>query len=172
MFHFRVLLIYIGNFVTDFLQVIDKKEIMMKKFFYCIFFLFLVLQTTIAQSDSTAFRCKLLNNEFKVYMHIDLLRQQIEVPGQEIYGPLPGYVGKERYTFVWPIVSATVKGKTATLTLVNDYGSEDLTASLTRENDSIYVLKQLEGNTLKLPHNGKWLKLPRTVKFKRQEKSE
>ena len=52
--------------------------------------------------------------------------------------------------------------------LINDYGSEDLKASLTRKNDSIYVLKQLEGNTIKVPNKGKWQKLPKTLEFKRK----
>ena len=52
--------------------------------------------------------------------------------------------------------------------MINDYGSEDLTATLTAENDSVYVLKQIEGSTLKIPNNGKWLKLPKTLELRRQ----
>ena len=52
--------------------------------------------------------------------------------------------------------------------LINDYGSEDLTATLTRKNDSIYVLKQESGSTIKVPNKGKWQKLPKTLEFKRK----
>jgi hypothetical protein len=52
--------------------------------------------------------------------------------------------------------------------MVNDYGSEDLEATLTRQNDSIYVLKQGKGSTLKVPNNSKWQKLPPILTFKRQ----
>ena len=52
--------------------------------------------------------------------------------------------------------------------LINDFGSEDLSATLTRENDSIYVFKQGSGNTIKVPNNGKWQKLPKTLEFKRK----
>jgi hypothetical protein len=52
--------------------------------------------------------------------------------------------------------------------MINDYGSEDLTASLTIKDDSIYVLRQEDGSTLKVPKNGKWQKLPKTLEFKRR----
>jgi hypothetical protein len=75
---------------------------------------------------------------------------------------------KKSNTFCWLIISAEVKGNTATLQMINDYGSEDLTATLTAESDSIFVLKQIDGGTLKVPNNGKWQKLPKTLKLKRQ----
>jgi hypothetical protein len=52
--------------------------------------------------------------------------------------------------------------------MINDYGSEDLTAILTAKNDSLYELRQVEGSTLKVPKNGKWQKLPKTLEFKRR----
>ena len=53
----------------------------------------------------------------------------------------------------------------ATLQLINDFGSEDLEATLIRQNDSVYVLKQGAGNTIKVPNNGKWQKLPKSIEF-------
>jgi hypothetical protein len=53
--------------------------------------------------------------------------------------------------------------------MINDYGSEDLTATLTVQGDSVFVLKQESGSTLKVPHKGKWQKLPKTMEFKRQK---
>ena len=67
------------------------------------------------------------------------------------------------------MTSCDVKNeKEATLQLINDFGSEDLEATLTRENDSIYVLKQENGSTLKVPNNGKWQKLPKRLEFLRK----
>jgi hypothetical protein len=54
------------------------------------------------------------------------------------------------------------------LQLINDFGSEDLTATLTRKNDSVYVLRQEGGNPIKVPRNGKWQKLPKTIELKRK----
>jgi hypothetical protein len=90
------------------------------------------------------------------------------VPGQDLFGQLPGYLGKKNNSFAWLITSAKINGDKAKLQLINDYGSEDLTATLTRKNDSIYVLKQESGSTLKVPNKGKWLKLPKTLEFKRK----
>lgn len=116
-----------------------------------------------------AFRAYLYNNEFEVFLRINFYEQDITVPGQELYGQLPGYLGKKRNSFCWVITKATIKDEhTAQIDLINDYGSEDLTAQLTQQNDSVYVLRQLEGSTLKVPRNGKWQKLPKTLELKRQ----
>jgi hypothetical protein len=102
-------------------------------------------------------------------MRINFYDQNISVPGQDLFGQVPGYLSKKNYSFAWLITSATVKGDKAHLSLINDYGSEDLTATLTRKNDSIYVLKQEEGSTLKVPaKGGKWQKLPKTLELKRK----
>lgn len=125
----------------------------------------ILLLSASAQKDSTSFRGYLINKEYNIYLKINLYDQDIIIPGQELYGPLPGYMGKNRYTFCWPIVKAAVEEQKATLTLVNDYGSEDLTATLTRENDTLYVFHQKDGSALKMPENGKWQKLPRVITF-------
>jgi hypothetical protein len=125
--------------------------------------------TLFAQGDKRSFRAYLINNEYNVYLRINFYDQNVEVPGQELYGKLPGYLGKQHNSFCWVITSCNVKDEQhAELQLINDYGSEDLTASLTRKNDSVYVLKQLEGNTIKVPNKGKWQKLPKTLEFKRK----
>ena len=121
-----------------------------------------------AQNVSEPFRAYLFNNEYEVILRIDFYKQNITVPGQDLYGELPGYLSKQHNSFCWLITSAEVNGKKATLQMINDYGSEDLTASLTLKNDSIYVLQQVEGSTLKVPKNGKWQKLPKTLEFKRR----
>ena len=132
--------------------------------------LILMLLPAIAQESKEPFRAYLINKEYKVNLRIDLYRQNITVPGQDLYGELPGYLWKQNNSFCWLITSAEVddNGKTATLQLINDYGSEDLTATLKAENDSVYVLKQIEGSTLKVPNNGKWQKLPKTLEFRRR----
>ena len=79
------------------------------------------------------------------------------------------HLGKLHNSFCWVITSCKIKNeKEAELQLINDFGSEDLKATLTRTNDSIYILKQGEGNTIKVPNNGKWQKLPKTLEFKRK----
>jgi len=139
----------------------------MKKLTVLLFACLLSLTAAMAQSDSTMFRAYLYNNEYDVYLRIDFHEENINVPGQDLYGPLPGYLGKKHNSFCWVITSAEVKDNVATIALINDYGSEDLTATLTCQNDSTYVLRQEKGSTLKVPRNGKWQKLPKTLHFKR-----
>ena len=109
------------------------------------------------------------NEEYQVYLQIDFYNETVNVPGNELYGLLPGYLGKKNNSFCWPITAATIKDeKTATLSLINDYGSEDLTATLTQRDDTTFVLKQEKGSSLKVPKNGKWQKLPKTLPFIRK----
>ena len=142
----------------------------MRKSFLTIIALWLTISAFAEQKDSTTFRAYLYNDEYDVYLRINFYDEDIKVPGQELYGTLPGYLGKKNNSFCWVITSAKIKNrKTATLNLINDYGSEDLTATLTRQNDSIYVLKQESGSTLKVPKNSKWQKIPKTLEFKRRK---
>ena len=142
----------------------------MRKSILTIIALWLTISAFAEQKDSTTFRAYLYNDEYDVYLRINFYDEDIKVPGQELYGTLPGYLGKKNNSFCWVITSAKIKNrKTATLNLINDYGSEDLTATLTRQNDSIYVLKQESGSTLKVPKNSKWQKIPKTLEFKRRK---
>ena len=49
--------------------------------------------------------------------------------------------------------------------MINDYGSEDFTATLSQKNDSVYVFQYNDGSTFKMPYNGKWQKLPKKLEF-------
>ena len=123
-----------------------------------------------AQKDDTAFRAYIYNNEYDVYLRINFYDQDITIPGQELYGELPGYLGKKNNSFCWVITSCKLNSDhEAEMQMINDFGSEDLTATLTRKNDSIYILKQKRGNTIKVPRNGKWQKLPGQIEFKRKK---
>ena len=139
----------------------------MKKIITIIILAFL-LSPTLAQENKEPFRAYLINKEYNVYLRIDFYQENISVPGQDLYGKLPGYLSKQHNSFCWLITSAEVEGNKATLQMINDYGSEDLTATLTAESDSVYILKQIEGSTLKVPNNGKWQKLPKSLELKRQ----
>ena len=139
----------------------------MRKIGLTIIALWLTISAFAEQKDSTTFRAYLYNNEYDVYLKINFYDEDIKVPGQELYGTLPGYLGNKNNSFCWVITSAKIKDKkTATMNLINDYGSEDLTATLTRKNDSIYILKQESGSTLKVPKNSKWQKLPKVLELK------
>ena len=142
----------------------------MRKTYLTIIALWLTISAFAEQKDSTTFRAYLYNNEYDVYLRINLYDEDIKVPGQELYGTLPGYLGKKNNSFCWVVTSAKIKdSKTATLNLINDYGSEDLAATLTCKNDSIYILKQESGSTLKVPKNSKWQKIPKTLELKRRK---
>ena len=132
------------------------------------FILTLMLSPVFAQESKKPFRAYLINKEYSVYLRIDFYQESISVPGQDLYGKLPGYLSKQHNSFCWLITSAEVEGNKATLQMITDYGSEDLTATLTAESYSVYVLKQIEGSTLKIPNNGKWQKLPKTLELRRQ----
>lgn len=101
---------------------------------------------------------------------MNLYDSDVSVPNHTLFGELPGYLGKRMNNFYWLITSGKVKsaGK-AELSLINDYGSEDLTATFIKKNDSTYVLRQEDGSTLKVPDKGKWQKLPKELEFKKKK---
>jgi hypothetical protein len=123
----------------------------------------------VIHAQDNTFRAYLYNNEYNVYLRINFYDQDVRVPGQELYGTLPGYLGKVNNSFCWVITSCQIKNdREATLQLINDFGSEDLTATLTQKNDSIYLFRQGAGSTIKVPNKGKWQKLPKSLEFKRK----
>ncbi len=101
-------------------------------------------------------------------MDLNLYDNDIIVPGQDILGALPGYLGARRDPRKWLVLESAIDGKTATLTIVNDYGSEDLQASLTPNGDGTYTLTRLSGSTIKIVVDRKWVKLPKKLVFKRK----
>ena len=125
---------------------------------------------TLCAQESTAFKGKIVNDEYQVWIEMDFDEQTLIVPEQEIFGEVAGYLGAERDPRKWIVTSVKMKNKTtAQLEIVNDYGSEDLTASLTLNRDGTFTLKQLDGSTIKIAVNKKWVKLPKTLVFKRQD---
>lgn len=137
----------------------------MKKLFILTFVL-LVSVKLAAQSDKV-FHTYIYNDEFKVYMDINLYENNVIVPDQELFGEIPGYFGAKRDQRKWLITSAKIDDKnTATLEIANDYGSEDLTATLTfNPEDGSYMLRQKSGSRIKIVVNRKWVKIPTELKF-------
>lgn len=119
--------------------------------------------------DSTIFKCELFNKEYNVYIRIDLNSKQIRVPGQDIFGFVPGFFGDYEDARKWLFTDAELMNShTAKLQIVNDYGSEDLEATLSYEKDGTYVLTQGSGSVLKIARNRKWVKIPKKLVFTRR----
>lgn len=138
----------------------------MKKFFLTIAFILSSTSSLFAQKDSTVFKGHFYNDEYKVYLQIDFYNKNIEVPEHALFGNLPGYFGKRMNNFYWLITSSKViSDNNAEFSMVNDYGSEDLKASLKKQSDSTYIFRQESGSTLKVANNKKWLKLPKELIF-------
>lgn len=130
----------------------------------------LICFSAYSQSDAP-FKAYIYNKEYKVYMRINLYDNDIKIPGQEIFGEIGGFLRSDDDSRCWIITSAEVNEKkhTANLEIINDYGSEDLTATLSyNPKDSVYTLKQNAGSTIKIARNRKWVKLPSTMQFKRK----
>lgn len=122
-----------------------------------------------AQRDSTSFKGYFYNSEYDVYINMNLYDKNISVPNHTLFGDLPGYLGKRMNNFYWLITSGKVKSANkAELSLINDYGSEDLKATLNKKNDSTYILQQESGSVLKVANKGKWQKLPKELELKKK----
>ncbi len=122
-------------------------------------------QTSNAGKDSTTFKGYLYNQKYDVYIVMDFYHNNVMVPQQEIYGAMAGYFGDREDGRKWLFTAATVKGKTAEIQIINDYGSEDLMATLSTDDGKNFKLKQGKGSTLKIARNRKWLKMPKELDF-------
>ena len=119
------------------------------------------------RADTIIFKTRIENKEQQVGLDIDLYKPSILIPNQEVFGKVPGYLGAKRDTRKWIIVDYSISGNTAKLTIINDYGSEDLEASLTYNGDGTYTFKQIKGSTIEIVVNNKWVKLPQKMIFKK-----
>ena len=105
------------------------------------------------------FKCTLYDRENKIYLHLDLYEESINVPGMEMFGPMNGYMNGNVYG-IWMITSSK--------RLSNDLGSETQEVKLTVENDSTYLLEQQGGTVIKKVVNKKLVKIPRNLTFNLQ----
>lgn len=119
--------------------------------------------------DSTIFKGEAWNDQYDVYIRFDLYKQTVTIPQQEIFGQVAGFFGDKHDGRKWPFVEAEITTPTtAKLTIVDDYGSADLTATLTAQDDSTFVLRQESGSTIRIARNRKWVKMPKTLVFKKR----
>lgn len=123
--------------------------------------------TAQTQLDSI-FSGRIVNNDYQVWIEMDFYSKKVVCPGQEIFGENPGYFGAKRDTRKWIIVDANIKGNKAKLTIINDYGSEDLDATLTYNKDKTYTLERISGSTIKIVVDRAWVKIPKKIILTRQ----
>ena len=120
--------------------------------------------------DSNIFKGYLYNDTYKVYIQMDFYKQDIMIPDQEMFGNVPGFLGQQTDARKWIIVDAQVADDrvTAKLSIINDYGSEDLEAELKYNPDHTYTLTQLSGSAIKIVEKKKFVKIPKRLTFKKR----
>ena len=121
--------------------------------------------TMIAQQP---FVGRFYNEEYHIFIDINFNEKNIIVPDQEVLGELDGYWGSTLCNTVWAITSSTVKDKTAIIEVINNYGSEDFSATVKQIDDNTIVYEHKSGSTLKFPVNKKWQKIPSKLKFQKK----
>ena len=127
----------------------------------------MLLMLGMVASAQDVLKGRITNKEYNIFMQFNLYEENIKIPGQEILGETYGFLKKNDDSRVW-IITGVELGKddrSAILEMTNDYGSEDLTASLTVNEDGTYTLHQESGSTLKVAGKSKWIKLPKTLTF-------
>lgn len=146
----------------------DKKEAMKK--FILIFTTLLMQVLQISAQKNKPFEGHFINDEHQVFLHINLYAKNIKIPGQDLLGEMSGYIGSHKDSRQWFILdSQLISDNQAQLSVINDYGSEDLEAQLIFTNDSICTLKQITGSPIKFAINNKWVKIPKNLILKRRK---
>lgn len=109
------------------------------------------------------------NAEYQIYLHLNADSCNVTVPGQEIYGELAGYFSSKRDSRLWLITECErLKSNKIEVTVINDYGSEDFTATLTEDNNGSITMKHLGGSTYKIVVNSKYVKIPKEIVLKKE----
>ena len=140
----------------------------MKKRHWAILTLWLISAVCLAQTERP-FEGYLYNEEYQIYLKLNVYDKNIMVPDQDIYGELPGYLGSKRDSRLWLITDANqLNEKSVELSVINDYGSEDFIARITIDDKGVYTFKNIEGSTYKIVVNSKYVKIPKTITFVKQ----
>lgn len=133
-----------------------------------LFVMSLVSAAAVAQ-QGRPFDTTIRNEEYKIYIRLNLYDKNITVPGQDVLGEVDGYFGSTQSSTKWIVVaSRLIDGRTAEIEVVNDYGSEDFTATLKVNDDGTYEYKKDGGSTLKFAVRGKWQKIPSNLELVRK----
>lgn len=136
----------------------------MKKALFLLFAAF--AQLTAMAQEARPFDVKVVNEEYKIYIRMNLHDKDLTVPGQDVLGQVDGYIASTQSRSTWIIIaSEIVDERTAKIEVVNDYGSEDFTAEVKLNSDGTYSYKKTDGSTLKFAVKGKWQKIPSTLQF-------
>lgn len=133
-----------------------------------LFVMSLVSAAAVAQ-QGRPFDTTIRNEEYKIYIRLNLYDKNITVPGQDVLGEVDGYFGSTQSSTKWIVVaSRLIDGRTAEIEVVNDYGSEDFTATLKVNDNGTYEYKKDGGSTLKFAVRGKWQKIPGNLELVRK----
>ena len=82
--------------------------------------------------ENRPFDVTIYDDEYKIYIKMDLYDKDVTVPGQDVLGQMDGYIGSKQSRSLWMIISSTViDERTAEIEVVNDYGSEETARILT-----------------------------------------
>lgn len=107
------------------------------------------------------------NEEYQLYLRINADSQDIVVPGQDIYGELTGYFGTKRDGRLWLITEMErIDSNKIEISVINDYGSEDFTATLSEDDHQVITMKHQKGSTFKIVVDRKYVKIPKEIKLK------
>lgn len=121
------------------------------------------------QQVAKPFQGRIGNTEYRIYIQMNFYDNNVEVPEQELLGAMSGFLGDSIDSRKWLFTSAKVRKNVATLQIINDYGSEDLVATLTKNSDNSFTLNQIDGSRIKIARNRKWKKLPKELVFVRSK---
>ena len=130
-----------------------------------------IATTLAAAQEARPFSGEIRNEEHKIYIRMNLYDKDMTIPGQDVLGQVNGYIGSTQSASKWMIIdSRIIDDNTAEIDVVNDYGSEDFTATLKLNADGTYTYDKRGGSTLKFAVKGKWQKIPGKVDFEKVRK--
>lgn len=134
----------------------------------CLLLPAMLLSLNLMAQDKQPFRDVFVTRQGGQMLTLNLYEENIVVPQFEFLGPTNGYMHGNVYG-VWFVTRSKVNGRTATMHLTNEFGSESQTVKLTLLGDTA-VDYQAEGNLVikRVDEGRKLVKLPAHMIFVRQ----
>lgn len=148
------------------------QPVAMKKILFILFILLIPPYATAQEVDALPFRGTFFCTSEGITLCLDAYRESLTIPGMSFLGKMNGYMMGRGVYGTWMVTSCKVEGRTATLRLSNDMGSDAQTVTFKAINDSTFHYEAIGNNVVRKAVGRKLVKIVPQMNFTRTPQSD